>query len=202
MTHIKTPPVKGEVVGRDRIVQAASTLFAQRGYYAVSISDVAQAAGVVKSAIYHHFDSKEELYVAVLQETARQCREALEASAQGRTWQARLRGATRALGALLGPRSHVLSLIVGRISQLPINDDPEIAGTLATFRTEFGGVLLREIQTGIAKGDLRHVNPYVATACLIGVIAGSLQSDMEMPEAERMDLAFDLFIRGIEKRKK
>jgi AcrR family transcriptional regulator len=202
MLHTSDRPVKGEVVGRERLVQAASSLFAQRGFYGVSVSDVANEAGVVKSAIYHHFESKEDLYVAVLQETARQSREQLEASAQGRTWQIRLRGATRALGALLGPRSHVLSLIVGRISQLPMDSDPKIAETIANFRMEFGSVFLREIQTGIADGDLRHVNPYVAAACLIGVVAGALQGDVELPEAERLDLAFDLFIRGIEKRKK
>ena len=61
--------------GRSRILRAASILFAERGFRGVSISDVATSAGLVKSSIYHHFENKEALYLAVLTEMARQSRE-------------------------------------------------------------------------------------------------------------------------------
>jgi AcrR family transcriptional regulator len=44
--------------GRTRILNSASILFAERGFRGVSISDVADAAGLVKSSIYHHFANK------------------------------------------------------------------------------------------------------------------------------------------------
>jgi len=48
------------------ILDVAEQLFADKGFDAVSISDIAQRASVSKANIFHHFKSKERLYVAVL----------------------------------------------------------------------------------------------------------------------------------------
>lgn len=55
---------------RDSLLRAATRQFAERGFSATSIDDVCRDAGVVKSAVYWHFDSKEGLLTAVLEETA------------------------------------------------------------------------------------------------------------------------------------
>lgn len=52
------------------ILAAAAEAFAGGGYAATSMDDVAAAAGVTKLIVYRHFDSKEELYRAVLDEVA------------------------------------------------------------------------------------------------------------------------------------
>lgn len=46
---------------REHILQAASTLYAERGYAAVSMRDVAAAVGVTPANLYHHFRDKEQL---------------------------------------------------------------------------------------------------------------------------------------------
>jgi AcrR family transcriptional regulator len=43
------------------LLDAALTVFAERGYRNARIDDVAEAAGVTKGAVYHHFANKEEL---------------------------------------------------------------------------------------------------------------------------------------------
>lgn len=43
------------------ILEAALTVFAERGYRSARIDDIAEAAGVTKGAVYHHFDTKEDL---------------------------------------------------------------------------------------------------------------------------------------------
>ncbi|HEY8514242.1 MAG TPA: helix-turn-helix domain-containing protein [Candidatus Binatia bacterium] len=55
---------------RDNLLRAAARHFAERGFSATSIDDVCREAGVVKSAVYWHFASKEGLLAAVLEETA------------------------------------------------------------------------------------------------------------------------------------
>lgn len=52
---------------RAEILAAAETVFADRGYHASSIDEVAKAAGVSKALIYEHFDSKEELRKSLLE---------------------------------------------------------------------------------------------------------------------------------------
>ena len=55
---------------RDRLLRAATQRFAAQGFSGTSIDDVCREAGVVKSAVYWHFESKEGLLAAVLEETA------------------------------------------------------------------------------------------------------------------------------------
>jgi AcrR family transcriptional regulator len=53
----------------DKILKTAGILFSQRGYLGVSMSQIAHEVGITKAALYYHFESKEELYLAVLKET-------------------------------------------------------------------------------------------------------------------------------------
>lgn len=46
----------------DEVVDIAVGVFLERGYDATSMGDLAQAAGITKSSLYHHVSSKEELY--------------------------------------------------------------------------------------------------------------------------------------------
>src|SRR6516165_8667830 len=48
------------------ILAAARTLFAEGGFEATSIDAIATKAGVAKGAVYHHFQSKEEIFTRVL----------------------------------------------------------------------------------------------------------------------------------------
>lgn len=59
------------------ILHAAAVAFAGAGFAATSMDDVALAAGVTKLIVYRHFDSKEELYRAVLERVTGRLREEL-----------------------------------------------------------------------------------------------------------------------------
>jgi AcrR family transcriptional regulator len=51
---------------RDRLIQAARTLFGERGYEDTSIEAILVAAGATRGSLYHHFETKEALFDAVL----------------------------------------------------------------------------------------------------------------------------------------
>ncbi len=55
-----------ELGSRDKLLDAAETLFSRRGYAGVGMSEVAEAVGLGKSSLFHHFRSKSELYAAVV----------------------------------------------------------------------------------------------------------------------------------------
>lgn len=52
---------------RERIMLEASMMFARRGYAAVSMRDIAERVGVSHPSIYSHFENKEALYDAILE---------------------------------------------------------------------------------------------------------------------------------------
>jgi len=51
---------------RELITEAAGRLFGERGYQGTRLDDIAAAAGVTKPVLYRHFDSKRDLYLALL----------------------------------------------------------------------------------------------------------------------------------------
>jgi AcrR family transcriptional regulator len=62
----RTRPPRTEV--RERLLAAASRVFADKGFAAASVEDVARAAGLTKGAIYSNFASKDELFFELLGE--------------------------------------------------------------------------------------------------------------------------------------
>lgn len=50
---------------KERLLEAALEIFARDGYTGTNLKDIAESVGIVKSALYRHFDSKEALWEAV-----------------------------------------------------------------------------------------------------------------------------------------
>src|SRR5436305_11634457 len=46
---------------RDEILAIAAQLFAERGFAATTVREIADAAGILSGSLYHHFDSKESM---------------------------------------------------------------------------------------------------------------------------------------------
>ncbi len=58
--------VRGEET-RNTILEAALGLFSQHGYDATSVDQICQGAGISKGAFYHHFSSKQDLFLALME---------------------------------------------------------------------------------------------------------------------------------------
>ena len=56
---------------KDRILEAALEIFSRDGYAGANLKDIAEAVGVVKSGVYRHYASKDEIWNAVLDEMER-----------------------------------------------------------------------------------------------------------------------------------
>jgi len=65
-------PTREETQARTRaqLLRAANRLFLRDGYVATSLANIAAEAGVTKGAVYSNFESKEDLFLAVLAELA------------------------------------------------------------------------------------------------------------------------------------
>ncbi len=62
---------------REQILDVSVQVFAHRGFHSTSMNDVADAAGVTKPVLYQHFDSKQDLYLALLDEAGNRLRTAV-----------------------------------------------------------------------------------------------------------------------------
>jgi AcrR family transcriptional regulator len=53
---------------REAIIAAAAKVFQTKGYHAATVQDIADAVGILKGSLYHHFESKEELLYLIVKE--------------------------------------------------------------------------------------------------------------------------------------
>ena len=131
MGLVKTRLRGEEQETRVRILSAAATWFADHGYAATSIRDIAREVGVTVGAIYVHFASKDRLLAAVYEEGVRRIGEAVDDAIQsvGEPWPRLESAAAAHLKALLDNAS--FARVVVRV--VPA-DVPEAARDLERLR--------------------------------------------------------------------
>ena len=67
-------------LGRERLILAAARVLGERGYEGASLAKICAAAGILPGSLYHHFRSKEDLFVNVHAEGFRQLNEAIDSA--------------------------------------------------------------------------------------------------------------------------
>ena len=119
---------------RQHVLDAAAELFADRGYHATSIRDIAKGIGASPGAVYAHFGSKAQLLVAVYEEGAGGIGEAVDraVAVASDAWDC-LEAACRAhLETLLEPSPYARVVI-----RVHPGDIPEIESELIAVRDRY-----------------------------------------------------------------
>jgi len=98
---------------RDELIAVAAKIFSAKGYERASLREICAVAGILAPSMYHHFRSKEDLFVSVHAEGFRQLNQAVDRALQGVTdpWD-RLEAATAAHLTELVDRADVLVVTV------------------------------------------------------------------------------------------
>jgi AcrR family transcriptional regulator len=83
--HTGAPPrsrkAEQSAATRGALMAAARRLFAERGYASVGTEEIVRAAGVTRGALYHHFEDKADLFLAVYEEIEQELVEQIAAVA-------------------------------------------------------------------------------------------------------------------------
>jgi len=67
-------------LGRERLIFAAARVLGERGYEGATLSRICAVAGILPGSLYHHFRSKEELFITAHAEGFRQLNEAVDSA--------------------------------------------------------------------------------------------------------------------------
>ena len=185
---------------RSRILQGALSRFTGRGYDATSVSDICTTAVVSKGAFYHHFPSKQAVFVALLEQWLEELDATVrDAGRNEETAAARL----RSLAGLVG---HVSELGTGRIPMFlefwrQAAKDPEIWHLTVEPYRRFRSAFSRLISDGIAEGSMRPVDPDTAALVIVSmgiglVLQGAIDPDSARP-AEAGEQAIGMLLQGL-----
>jgi AcrR family transcriptional regulator len=166
-----TPESTEAATSREKILEVAEALFARRGFAGVGLREVAEAVGLGKSSLFHHFRSKTELYLAVLGRVLRRIQERVQPAFAdpGEPWERLERCLDALVDALAEHPATARLLLRGLFEDDDFGDEaePELAATERTLHALLDGMgrLLRE---GIARGAFRAVSVPDTIQTLIG----------------------------------
>jgi len=141
---------------RERLLDAASKVFARKGFAATSLDEVAEEAGVTKGAVYSNFDSKEDLVRAVLDERLEQrFRELAHEGPDGGTLEADAVHASERYGSVLEEERD--SVLLGLEFAIHAVRNPEFRDDFIAYHRSVQADIARLIEDRLKAGgnDLR-----------------------------------------------
>ncbi len=179
------------------ILSAAQALFLAKNYADATMDDIASAAAVTKGALYHHFATKEALYVAMLKGVLRE-KQALFKTAvdsQG-TCRERLRRVTVTFLELPRERRDLIKLVrrdnnlfKGRVREQLVR----------AYQAALPDQLEAVIRDGIRSGELAPADPRLLSwlyAAMVEVILTRHAEDVFSGPDQTADFVTNLFLEG------
>ena len=179
---------------RQRIVLAASQMFAERAYVEVQMDELAKAADVAKPTIYRYFNSKEDLFLEALDGTmselvAEVSRVADESSPAPLVMRRMIFAALKSFAQCTA----AIRALDGTDAALGERGRAMLRRRARQIREEFARVLER----GIAARDFRDLDPDLASRAILGAVRMTATAD-DAPNDEQAAVSLtDLLLHGM-----
>ena len=183
------------------ILDAAMKVFADRGYHASSIDEIAREAGVSKAMIYEHFASKQALWASLLDTQAAEIFRRLAAgAATAQPGEVRLRAGVDAFLTFVEERRGAWRMLFREAA------DPEVAAFLDRVRGQVAGVVAALIAAEPAASPGDRADRRQAIEMLAEQLVGAVQAlanwwadHQEVPRAQLVDAVMDFAWIGLER---
>jgi TetR/AcrR family transcriptional regulator, cholesterol catabolism regulator len=186
---------------RRHIMSVAARVFAEKGYYATTIADLAQAAGIAKGTIYWYFNNKRTIMLAILDDMSAEIVS---------TFDQILRDAPDGLEALLKCIQPALDLL-DKHGPIYLMYFLEIGSTDSSIQEKFQQIYKVvhagtrvAVERGIREGKIRKVNPDLAAYAVMGLVeriseTGAV-SHIKVPIEERASETREMVRRALSSR--
>ena len=185
---------------RERLLETATELFAEKGYAGASVREIVEKAGVSKPVLYYYFKSKEGLFYAILEWAADVQQKILNEIFEVRgTVLERFIFLYRRVAKGIRQYQSLYIMIHGLIYGPP-QGVPEY--DFAMYQRHMLDAVKRIYAEGVSSGEIRSVDGEEVAFLVIGLLDFSLNMDMVLPEladSERPERLLRLAFQGLSK---
>jgi AcrR family transcriptional regulator len=184
----------GAVERRKQLLGAARDTFGSNGFTATSMNDIAIAAGVTKPVLYQHFESKHQLFLEVLTDTAGQLVDAIaEAVGDATSGRAKLESGFSAYVRFFDETPSNFQVIYGE----GVRSEPEFARQHRALLDSFTHFVAEHIDIETLDQGLRLLAATAVGGQLEAVVGQWLESGQPQPAEEVASLLSSLAWRGL-----
>ena len=186
-------------VRREKLVEAATQVFAERGFEGARVEQIADAADVSPGLLYRHFEGKQELYTEILQLANRELMSHLaQAAAPGLPTIDRVRSGLDAFFSFVEDHRQLWQMLMKDVLEPDIADIRE-----DVTRRSVQAVAMLAAQDYEGGGDMPHEVELEGVAVQVVGAAVSLASwwndHPELPRAMMVNLAMEVLWLGLER---
>jgi len=163
------------------LLRAAVDIFSLKGYAATSVGEIVAAAGVTKPVLYYHFESKEKLYLTLMEESLGQFHAAAEAAHRDETGLVVDR-IQRICAALVGHALENLSVV--RLTRGMHYAAPQGAPAFdsCAFPHTITAMLLHLAEQGVRAGEFRTDAQAALVWSIMGLLSVCIDSNLVDPD--------------------
>ena len=187
-------------MNRIQILESAAQIIRQKGYHAASIQDIADAVNLQKASLYHHFSSKQEILLALLDQALDLLIERVSpVISLDSPSDEKLRQAMRVYLECLVEHADLASVLLLEHRSL----EPEYRQLHIPRRVRFEQLWRDLILEGVRKGVFHSANPSITAKALLGVMNWTITwyNPDGVFSAETISYKYaDLFLHGLVKR--
>jgi AcrR family transcriptional regulator len=171
---------------RDRILQAALRVFADKGYHRAAVDDIVRASATSKGAVYHHFPNKEALFLALVDEFTTRLAERIAAA---------IGGAHGALGKVEAALRAGLETFADHreLARIVLLESVSLGAAYESKRAEvhrrFGALIQGYLDQAVAEGSIPALDTRVATLAWLGAVNEIVVQWLHSDEPDLLDRA-------------
>jgi AcrR family transcriptional regulator len=184
------------------ILDASRALFTDKQYADVSLREITEAAGVTKGALYHHFSTKEELYLQTIYRCLAEVKEITQNSLEASRGQSCRRRIYLGLVSFLQLPDETLRMMRSIRRNINIFEDPARADLIVAYQEALPKPIESILAEGMAIGEIVAMDARLLSWQHVAVVEVSLhdygQNLLGGPE-ETADSIVTLFFSGIER---
>lgn len=186
----------------NNILDAARTLFTEKQYTEVSLREITEVAGVTKGALYHHFATKEELYLQTVYQCLAEVKETIQESlrtSRGEGFRNRL---YLSLASFLRLTPESLAIMRSIRRNINVFEEPVRTELIRAYQAALPGQIESLLSEGMANGEIISMDARLLSWQHVAVVEVSLheygRERLGGPE-EMANSIVSLFFNGIEK---
>ncbi len=169
---------------RSKIMESAIKLFSSRGYNASSVDEICKDAGISKGAFYHHFESKQVLFLALLDGWLQFIDHAIEKS-KDQTVPETFMGITEAFPYIFKTAGDNLPLFL-EFWMIASRDKKIWEAGIAPYR-RYQQYFTTLIKKGVDEGSFVEVDPDLTARMIISTAMGLLLQSLMDPKGAKWE---------------
>ncbi|MEJ2156007.1 MAG: TetR/AcrR family transcriptional regulator [Desulfobacteraceae bacterium] len=155
---------------KETLISVATDLFYEKGYFATSISRIAQGCGIQKASIYHHFAGKEELLFGIMETTMAELLKELDKNLKAAVGvEQRMRAAVRSHVAFHLRRQKETFIASSELRGLSESNLARIVALRDQYEAVFQNLIAAGMEGGLFEpGDIKILSYAILTLCTAG----------------------------------